>query len=110
MFFLYLYLCIFIRFWRNNIHIFLMSFPHFLKHVYLGEKRKLRNFYEKVTDFLLESYRISKTLQFGGVVACGIRGRRILKSADCFLYYFYFLEELLTMFFEYGVFWWLLVA
>ncbi len=36
-----------------------MSFPHFLKRAYLGEKRKLRNFHEKVTDFLLESYGLS---------------------------------------------------
>ena len=59
--------------------------------------RKLRNFYEKVTDFLWENYLISKTLQIGGVVACGIRGRRILKSTDWFFTLFYFLDELLTI-------------
>ena len=46
--------------------------------------RKLPTFYGKVTEFL-------KPYILEGVVACGIRGRRILKLIDYFLHYFIFL-------------------
>ena len=52
--------------------------------------RKLPTFYGKVTEFL-------KPYILEGVVACGIRGRRILKLADYFLHYFIFFDELLTI-------------
>ena len=41
--------------------------------------RKLPTFYGKVTEFL-------KPYNLEGFVACGIRGRRMLKLVNCFFY------------------------
>ena len=51
---------------------------------YVISMRKLPTFYGKVTEFL-------KPYILEGVVACGIRGRRILKSVEFFSHYFIFL-------------------
>ena len=59
---------------------------HLQIETYLIPFRKLRNFYEKVTEFLQESYRISKSwqIQASGVclVACRKRGCR-MKCSYC---------------------------
>ena len=46
-----------------NIHLLLHKNTHVKNKPQETSHRKLPNFYEKVTDFLLESYRISKTRQ-----------------------------------------------
>ena len=51
------------RFFLYNMHPLLHKNTHTRNKPQETSHRKLPNFYEKVTDFLLESYRISKTRQ-----------------------------------------------
>ena len=60
--------------------------------------RKLPTFYGKVTDFLWESYLISKTLQVGGVCGLWYLGAMNAEIGRILFTLFCFLGGLLTIF------------